>query len=611
MRRMVGGFRPFLGIAAVVALLAARASGDVVEMRNGRSLEGTVVEETESRIVLRVGDGTVSIDRGEILRVVRTPAPTSRRAVAGRLIAAGDYSKAIETLKGLIESHPEDRTLRTQLSHAYARLISSQTRARRYSRARAIAKEAEALRAQSPELSRALDDLEKVSRELETAEQQAKALLAAGRAAEATTVYEGLEYRDPENAARYRRDAAEALLAQAETLFAMRRYDEAAQTYVLLPRYDPALFQRVQDRFVYARLVPITEELSRRNGDLGSDWPSAAKTLVEILDLVPNNPHALFTLGLYRESQRDYREALRLYGLVLGRAFRYEGPVQVADVRQAAGQLLARLSLVVTTEEERELFAAVDREHAGTLTSSHFRVHYYNEELARRVANAAEISLSNVRATLSGDSSDDAWPMLCDIYLHPDQDTYRQRTDEPPWATGVSSYKKVNGELRSMSISTFQAAPALLQNVIPHEVAHTTFSALLGWPDRSYSWIQEGVALHGEPALRREYFARVIRAKRETEGLIPLDSLVAAQGYPDQEEIDVFYAESFYLTEYLLTVADPGRFFIPFAQALSTDGFDTALAAHFGVDRLALARQWELYLEKVARSAEPASALRP
>lgn len=71
----------------MLLLIQAMGAADVVHLRNGGRLEGSVLEEGD-RVVLRLESGTVKIPRQDVLRIDRRPAPyeeyQSRAAKAGQ-----------------------------------------------------------------------------------------------------------------------------------------------------------------------------------------------------------------------------------------------------------------------------------------------------------------------------------------------------------------------------------------------------------------------------------------------------------------------------------------------------------------------------------------------
>ena len=66
--------RPLV-FAAALAASAAPALADVVELRNGTSLEGEVVSETDTMVTLKLQGGQVSFERKLVARIVKKPLP--------------------------------------------------------------------------------------------------------------------------------------------------------------------------------------------------------------------------------------------------------------------------------------------------------------------------------------------------------------------------------------------------------------------------------------------------------------------------------------------------------------------------------------------------------
>ena len=587
-------------LAAGAFLFMPGTLGDIIEMNSGRSLEGVIVNETAEQVVLQVPSGQVTIPREQIRKVIKDSRATDWKDQAGKLIRSGDYSAAVSLLEDLIEKRDEDPELLEGIGRAYAGLLRSHLRTRRHSQAQDVADRAAPYRKGSAALSEALDELDEVLGLVAELKDKAQTLLSAGKTLEALQLHEDLQQRDPENASVYRRDLARGLRARGDALFDLRRFTEAVSVYTILPRYDPVLFDAVQDRFVYAGLFPVMEELARKESPSKDDWAPLGHHLASILQLAPNNPHALCHFGLFLESQGHHADALKAYGRALGRSFHYIGPDQVAQIRAEALKTLREFSLLVSPSQEEEIFASAGRESPSVLTTEHFNIHYYAEPLAGRVGHVAELAFASIREELFDNVVLEDWPTRCDLFLYPDRDAYIDKTAQPAWASGVAFYRKASDGSVSHSIRTFQSAPALLRNVIPHEIAHALFASYLGWPDRYDMWLHEGVALHGEFERRRPFFVGLVKCATDAGALIPLGALIETETYPAEEEIDLFYAESFFLTELLMKLAGGPRAFFPFTRAVSQTTLDEALHVHFGMDREELRQRWDAYLEDVA-----------
>ena len=279
-------------------------------------------------------------------------------------------------------------------------------------------------------------------------------------------------------------------------------------------------------------------------------------------------------------------------------------------LRNEARLVIGKLPLIVTREQESDLFAKATRAKATAFETEHFRVHCFNDALAERVARTAEAAFRTVVDDIFKGTAPKSWPMRCVVTVYPTPGDYRAGADPPEWSSGISRYRSRGGVLAGHSVSTYQTAPALLRKVLPHEVAHAVFSAYLGWPDSYPAWIQEGIALRCEGVARRRHFTRVVLAARETGALLPIETLTGS-GTPPEDEVDVFYAESFYLTDYLIKKAPSLDAFLDFARALSTEDFDSALRATLRVNPATLEGRYHRFLDSVVSSSDAGLSLAP
>lgn len=68
----------------VMMSMAARVFADTIVLKNGRTIEGTIVEETAQRVVVRVGLLTTEFRPSEIEEIRRSPSRSEDRSASGR-----------------------------------------------------------------------------------------------------------------------------------------------------------------------------------------------------------------------------------------------------------------------------------------------------------------------------------------------------------------------------------------------------------------------------------------------------------------------------------------------------------------------------------------------
>ena len=66
--KQVSIMRIFL-LVTVSVLVASHASGEILHLNNGETIEGEIIQETEDQVVLSLNEGTVTFERSEIAKI--------------------------------------------------------------------------------------------------------------------------------------------------------------------------------------------------------------------------------------------------------------------------------------------------------------------------------------------------------------------------------------------------------------------------------------------------------------------------------------------------------------------------------------------------------------
>src|SRR5215470_9038981 len=138
-------------------------------------------------------------------------------------------------------------------------------------------------------------------------------------------------------------------------------------------------------------------------------------------------------------------------------------------------------------------------------TSTHFRVFYQqNPAFAAAVLEYAEAYYNQIRLDLGlthvvqRDQVPWLWEQRCQIYLYSNRQAYAQATSAPAWSGGFVQYQR-------RTVYSFLGAPAFLEQILPHELAHIVFREFVGFDNgRIPRWLDEGVAQYAELSRREE-----------------------------------------------------------------------------------------------------------
>ncbi|MBU0547482.1 MAG: hypothetical protein KJ710_06030 [Candidatus Omnitrophica bacterium] len=185
------------------------------------------------------------------------------------------------------------------------------------------------------------------------------------------------------------------------------------------------------------------------------------------------------------------------------------------------------------------------------------------------------------------------WDNRAKIYLFDNQQEYMKATGVPHWTAGQA---QVNSKL----IQTFITAKGFLDNVLPHEMAHIIFREMVGFNNPGIPlWLEEGVASYQE---QKNYFVKANLANKIKQGnFINLDSLskLEVASLKADDEVGLFYAESYSLVKYLVVVFGKDKFVLFCQNLRDRKNLTRALVLTYSFKGLAdFEDSWKKYILK-------------
>ncbi len=138
------------------------------------------------------------------------------------------------------------------------------------------------------------------------------------------------------------------------------------------------------------------------------------------------------------------------------------------------------------------------------------------------------------------------WDNRAKIYLFDQQQDYQAATQSSGWSAGQV---RINNKL----IQSYIGAPGFLHNILPHELAHIIFMEMVGFNNPAIPlWLQEGVATFHEKEI---YSAKARLAQHiQQDNYIKLSDLSRFDlKRADDQQVELFYLESYSLVKYLIT----------------------------------------------------------
>jgi len=118
-------------------------------------------------------------------------------------------------------------------------------------------------------------------------------------------------------------------------------------------------------------------------------------------------------------------------------------------------------------------------------------------------------------------------------------------------------------------------------------------------------WADEGIATLSEPPERLEKYRRALSQLARTGQLFTLRELLTLEQYPDRRRIDVFYAQSVSLVEFLTQQRDATTL-TAFVRDGLRQGYEASLQKHYGWNLDELQMRWQQRVLGEGRGAQNA-----
>jgi RNA polymerase sigma factor (sigma-70 family) len=211
-------------------------------------------------------------------------------------------------------------------------------------------------------------------------------------------------------------------------------------------------------------------------------------------------------------------------------------------------------------------------------------------EIARQIARAAERHRKALALLWLGKEMP-PWPKPC---------TVRVRISNSG-AGGATAFAFDGGKVMSQNMHLEGTLEQIKADLLPHEISHTVLAHWSGGPVPR--WADEGASLLAESAASRARHAGLLLRMVDEGRLLPLRLLLPLREFP--KDVMVLYVQGHSLTDYLVQRTSRAKFLAFVAQG-ERDGWDKAVKAHFGHDKVEeLQRAWLASVDKNLRKAAP------
>lgn len=220
------------------------------------------------------------------------------------------------------------------------------------------------------------------------------------------------------------------------------------------------------------------------------------------------------------------------------------------------------------------LALAVNAAPAAEVRSKNFLVTAETEELAKKVAVAAEEFRAEKAKLWFGEKLPD-WDEPARLSFE---------TGEDMRSSGFTKYFFVRGKIMSIQIEVKGNPKRAFDAVLPHEIVHSIMATHFRRP--LPRWADEGIAQYEEHAeVRASLDRNVVQFVRDRRVLV-LETLLSLRDYP--EDVVAFYAAGYSVTRFLVEKGgDDGRKkFLAFLKSGQNDGWTKAVKDHYGYESI-------------------------
>jgi len=186
------------------------------------------------------------------------------------------------------------------------------------------------------------------------------------------------------------------------------------------------------------------------------------------------------------------------------------------------------------------------------------------------------------------------WDNRAKIYIYDNAQDYQAATAQPAWSSGCA-YP------REKVIHTFPYAKNFFNTILPHEMGHIIFREFVGFDNLAIPvWLEEGVASYQQD-LRFSAAGIMIKEALAKNRFIPLTKLAELnpQSMADTQSVNLFYAESVSILDYLVKEFGQDRFML-FCQGLrDKKNLEKALLLAYPFKNIEdLDKKWHRYLNR-------------
>ena len=325
---------------------------------------------------------------------------------------------------------------------------------------------------------------------------------------------------------------------------AVARFDEAA---ALCPAVAPLL----ADLRASARLGLFWTTIKGASDGHAADWTALLEIARGAVEVMPGRADARYAFGLACERDGRAGDAAEAYRVALrGDPRSVLAGDELRDAAESVSSARRGYKMPV-----HPMMLAADPGDPQVLRHGPFVIHHHNAAVAYRLARALDYYLS-VPVMGGVLAANPTIGRACDIYLYRDKTEYMTATERSPWTRGCFKNERNSDESPRYEIHLYQGAPSVLEEVLPHELAHLRTALLVDGAFGLPAWVQEGIAVSAGSDYHQSAVRREVRDAWQAGRLEPCSGLIRKKSVTDSA-YEVAYGQSYAMVSALVAARRP------------------------------------------------------
>lgn len=571
----------------LLILCVTFSHADLIILKNGNEFRGRILKQTKKTLEVEVAFGKITIKIEDIQSVIPEDDLSALLREGQEYLHYQSYPKAIERFAQALKKDSkseEARRLFRQAAQDYGRALLGNGN---FVLAEQFFKEVKENFPQEDFADAFLESIQAAQKEIQSLLKRAREQASKNQWSSALQFYQEMLKKAPSVVEFYFEEIASAHASYAVQL-SEEDFDTRLYHFEEALKLHPKISHQIERIYLQDQFRCIAKNLQSNQPQL------AKKRLLAAQNFAPAAPEIHLYLGWVHELLGEMESARRQYGLVLG-----VSPGEQIATEELRNQAIIYLQGAQKTPEykSQEYWEQVDGDQFLSQETPHFIVYAKNNRVLKEVAESAEYYLEKTLARLDPSGSIAPFTLKCGIYIYPNQAEYQKFVGQAhEWTGGITQHRTAGNELKEHRIIAFQSASSLIRFILPHEIAHVIFRHVLGYNYKPPLCFVEGVAMREEQTFQRENLKDAYRRAKKDSNFIPAEQLLRMRKYPDHDQVNIFYAESFIITDYLIEKFGVELFF-KYCRVTSTEDPVEMLYKFYELTPLQLDEQMALFSE--------------